>query len=414
MSTSAAIADPLLRRAFGWQGRHSVPRRTVQVRLDPSRLRMPVSQRDCAISRRTVMNMWVEPVRRSLPVCAVAVMISPTLPSTGARGANRLPFREAHETLNEMVSHTYHELHSRLKIALACNALIILAEFVGGFLTNSIGLIGDAGHNLVDQGSLFLALYAHILTARPATDARTFGYHRAGIVAAFLNSFILILTAVGITLVSVQRLMTPVQIPGGWVMLIALVSFAANLSIALLLQHGAKDDLNIRSAFWHMLSDAWVSLGVVVSGGIILLTGWSILDPLISLFVVVAIARGAWPLFKESLEVLLESTPPGVSPAQVAASIESIPGVKNVHDLHIWAVEPRLIMMTTHVQVDGDDQALTTDLLQAIRTRITTQFSIKHVTIQLETECCHPEAVHCDLNRLAGQHAPQEILHSHQ
>ncbi|MFZ1764257.1 MAG: cation diffusion facilitator family transporter [Nitrospira sp.] len=312
-----------------------------------------------------------------------------------------------------MVPHTYHELRSRLRIALALNAVIIVAEFVGGFLTNSIGLIGDAGHNLVDQGSLFLALYAHILTARPATDSRTFGYHRAGIVAAFLNSFILLLTAVGITIMSAQRILTPVPIPGGWVMLIALISFVANLSIALLLQHGAKDDLNIRSAFWHMLSDAWVSLGVVVSGGAIMLTGWSVLDPLVSLFVVVAIIRGAWPLFKESLEVLLESTPPGVSPAQVAATIESIPGVKNVHDLHIWAVEPRLIMMTTHVQVDGDDEALTSELLHTIRERITTDFGIKHLTIQLETECCHPEAVHCDLSKLHDQHSHPEFLHSH-
>ncbi len=312
-----------------------------------------------------------------------------------------------------MVPHTYHELRSRLRIALALNAVIIVAEFVGGFLTNSIGLIGDAGHNLVDQGSLFLALYAHILTARPATDSRTFGYHRAGIVAAFLNSFILLLTAVGITIMSAQRILTPVPIPGGWVMLIALISFVANLSIALLLQHGAKDDLNIRSAFWHMLSDAWVSLGVVVSGGAIMLTGWSVLVTLVSLFVVLAIVRGAWPLFKESLEVLLESTPPGVSPAQVAATIESIPGVKNVHDLHIWAVEPRLIMMTTHVQVDGDDEALTSELLHTIRERITTDFGIKHLTIQLETECCHPEAVHCDLSKLHDQHSHPEFLHSH-
>ena len=256
-----------------------------------------------------------------------------------------------------MVPHTYHELRSRLRIALAFNAVIIVAEFVGGFLTNSIGLIGDAGHNLVDQGSLFFALYAHILTAQAGhrrADLRLSSSRDRGSLSQFLHP-------------DPHRdrhharqlsngIMTPVQVPGGWVMLIALVSFAANLSIALLLQHGAKDDLNIRSAFWHMLSDAWVSLGVVVSGGVILLTGWWILDPLVSLFVVVAIARGAWPLFKESLEVLLESTPPGVSPAQVAAAIESIPGVKNVHDLHIWAVEPRLIMMTTHVQVDGDDQ----------------------------------------------------------
>lgn len=311
-----------------------------------------------------------------------------------------------------MVPHTYHELRSRLRMALALNALVIVAEFVAGFLTNSIGLIGDAGHNLVDQGSLFLALYAHILTERPATASRTFGYHRAGVVAAFLNSFLLLLTAAGILLVGAKRMMEPVPIAGGWVMIVALVSFAANLGIALLLQHGAKDDLNIRSAFWHMLTDAWVSLGVVASGAAIMYTGWSILDPLISVLVVAAILKGSWPLFKESLEVLLESTPPGVSPAHVAAAIEAMPGVKNVHDLHIWAVEPRLIMMTSHIQVE-DEASLTNDLLHAIRTKVSTEFGIKHLTIQLETQCCHPDAVHCDLNRLAAQHALPEIQHSH-
>jgi cobalt-zinc-cadmium efflux system protein len=307
---------------------------------------------------------------------------------------------------------SYAELRSRLRIALAVNAAIILAEFAGGLWTNSIGLIGDAGHNLIDQGSLFLALYAHILTARPATESRTFGYHRAGIVAAFLNSFILLLTAFGLTLVAAQRLMAPVPVPGGWVMAIALVSFLANLSIALLLQHGAQDDLNIRSAFWHMLADAWVSLGVMISGGAMILTGWWFLDPLVSLFVVVAIVRGAWPLFKESLEVLLESTPPGISASHVATAIESMPGVRNIHDLHIWAVEPRLIMLTCHIQVDGGDSAVTAILLQSIRSRIAKDFGIHHATIQMETECCHHDAVHCDLSRLT-QHAHTEALHHH-
>ncbi|WP_447602420.1 cation diffusion facilitator family transporter [Nitrospira sp. Nam80] len=312
-----------------------------------------------------------------------------------------------------MSTPSYAELRSRLRIALAVNAAIILAEFAGGLWTNSIGLIGDAGHNLIDQGSLFLALYAHILTARPATESRTFGYHRAGIVAAFLNSFILLLTAFGLTLVAARRLMAPVPVPGGWVMAIALVSFLANLSIALMLQRGAQDDLNIRSAFWHMLADAWVSLGVVVSGGAMIVTGWWFLDPLVSLFVVVAIVRGAWPLFKESLEVLLESTPPSISASHVAATIESMPGVRNVHDLHIWAVEPRLIMLTCHIHVDGDDSAVTGILLQSIRSRIAKDFGIHHATIQMETECCHPGAVHCDLSRLT-QHAPHpKALHHH-
>jgi cobalt-zinc-cadmium efflux system protein len=312
-----------------------------------------------------------------------------------------------------MPTASYAELRSRLRIALAVNAVIILAEFAGGFWTNSIGLIGDAGHNLIDQGSLFLALYAHILTARPATESRTFGYHRAGIVAAFLNSFILLLTAFGLTLVSIERLMTPVPVPGGWVMAIALVSFLANLSIALLLQHGAQDDLNIRSAFWHMLADAWVSLGVMVSGGVMIVTGWWFLDPLVSLFVVAAILKGAWPLFKESLEVLLESTPPGISASHVAAVIESIPGVKNVHDLHIWAVEPRLVMLTCHVQVEGDDSALTDMLLSSIRNRIAKDFGVHHLTIQMETQGCHPIAVHCDLSRLAEHAGQTEVLHHH-
>ena len=308
---------------------------------------------------------------------------------------------------------SYGQLRSRLSLVLALNAAIIVAEFIGGWILNSIGLMSDAGHNLVDQGALFLALYAHLLTARPATEARTFGYHRAGIIAAFLNSFVLLLTAVGITLVGLKRLLQPIPVDGGWVMAIAALSFAANLSIALLLQRGAKDDLNIRSAFWHMLGDAWVSLGVVISGGAILFTGWTVLDPLVSLLVVVAIAKGAWPLFKESLEVLLESTPPSISATHVAATIEAIPGVKNVHDLHIWAVEPRLIMMTCHILVDGDDSAMTNDLLHAIRAKVSADFGIKHLTIQMGTTCCHPDEIHCDLTTLAKQHQDEGLLHVH-
>lgn len=316
---------------------------------------------------------------------------------------------------NEMTSlASYEHLRSRLHLALGLNAIVIVAEFGVGFALDSIGLMSDAGHNLVDQGSLFLALYAHLLTARPASDARTFGYHRAGVITAFLNSFILLLTALGIAVIGLNRLLHPVPVDGGWMMVIAALSFAANLSIALLLQHGAKDDLNIRSAFWHMLGDAWVSLGVVASGGAILLTGWTILDPLISLLVVGAILHGAWPLFRESLDVLLESTPPTISPAHVAAAIERTPGVRNVHDLHIWAVEPRLVMLTCHVLVDGGDDTVTTALLHTIRARITADFGIHHMTIQLGTHCCEPDSVHCDLTKLpAHPSAADASAHPH-
>ncbi|ULA65035.1 MAG: Cobalt-zinc-cadmium resistance protein CzcD [Nitrospira sp.] len=308
---------------------------------------------------------------------------------------------------------SFEHLRSRLYLSLALNALIITAEFIGGFLLDSVGLMSDAGHNLVDQGSLFLALYAHILTRRPASDTRTFGYHRAGVIAAFLNSFILVLTAAGIALVGLQRLLHPVPVDGGWIMAIAAMSFVANLSVALLLQQGAKDDLNLRAAFWHMLGDAWVSLGVVLSGGAIMLTGWTVLDPLISLLVVGAILHGAWPLFKESLDVLLESTPPTISASRVVSTIEAMPGVKNVHDLHIWAVEPRLIMLTAHVLVNGDDATLTNALLRSIHDRIAADFGIKHMTIQLETHCLDPDDIHCDLTKLTDRHSPLEALTHH-
>jgi len=307
---------------------------------------------------------------------------------------------------------TYTHLRSRLHLALGLNAIVIAAEFIGGLVLNSVGLIGDAGHNLIDQGALFAALYAHILTARPATEARTFGYHRAGIITALLSSFVLLFTALGITIIGVKRLMYPVSVNGGWVMAIAALSFAANLGIALLLQHGAKDDLNIRSAFWHMLADAWVSLGVILSGGAILLTGWTMLDPLVSFLLVAAILRGAWPIFRESLEILLESTPPGVSASNIAGTIEAIPGVDNVHDLHVWAIEPRLVMLTCHVLVDENHGAFTSELLKNIRGRIAEDFGITHITIQLETHCAHKDAIHCDLTTLVGQHRTDH-LHAH-
>lgn len=302
----------------------------------------------------------------------------------------------------------HHNLKRRLYIALGLNALVILGEFIGGWLINSVGLMSDAGHNLIDQGSLFLALYAHILAARPSTENRTFGYHRAGIIAAFTNALVLLILALVIGYLALQRLFEPVSVPGGMVLIIALVSFAANYGIAYMLQHSAHDDLNIRGAFWHMLADAWVSLGVAASGAVILLTGWLLIDPLISLVIMGVIVHGTWPIFRESLEVLLESTPPGIKTAHVVEAIERIDGVNNVHDLHIWAVEPRLVMLTCHVVVDGDDSQITNELLSTIRQRVASEFGIKHLTIQMETETCNAGEVHCDLNQLTPDRASLE------
>ncbi|MFA9562772.1 MAG: cation diffusion facilitator family transporter [Nitrospirota bacterium] len=304
-------------------------------------------------------------------------------------------------------------LTNRLKLGLVLNGIIILAEFIGGYWTNSLGLMSDASHNLIDQGSLLLALYVHILAGQPATEERTFGYHRAGTIAAFLNSLTLLISGLIIAGIAFYRIMTPIEhIPGLWVMGIAGVSMIANFGVAWLLQQGAKNDLNIRGAFLHMMMDAWVSLGVIFCGLGIALTQLTILDPLISLVLVVVIVKGSWPLFRESLDILLESTPPHLNTSTIVTSIEDIPGVKKVHHLHIWSVEPRIIMLTCHVLVDTEIVPDKDQLLQPIQSLLLSKFGIHHLTIQLETECPETGDLHCNLNHLTKESSPQPS-HAH-
>ncbi len=306
-------------------------------------------------------------------------------------------------------------LTRRLKLGLALNGIIILAEFIGGYVTNSLGLISDASHNLIDQGALLLALYAHILSSRPATEERTFGYHRAGTIAAFLNSLTLLLTGLIISGFAVYRLVTPLEhIPGFWVMGIATISMVANFGVAWLLRQGAKNDLNIRGAFLHMMMDAWMSVGVILCGLGIALTNLTILDPLISLVLVVVIIKGSLPLFRESLDILLESTPPHLNTSKIVESIESIPGVQKVHDLHIWSVEPRIIMLTCHVLADTDTVPDKDQLLQPIQKLLESQFGIHHQTIQIETTCPETDDLHCNLNHLTQESSDELTLpHAH-
>lgn len=305
----------------------------------------------------------------------------------------------------------------RLKLGLALNGIIILAEFLGGYAINSLGLMSDAGHNLIDQGSLLLALYAHILAAQPATEYRTFGYHRAGTIAAFLNSLLLILTGAGIGVIALTRMFSPVDVPGLWVMGIAGVSLIANLAVAFLLRRGAEEDLNIRGAFLHMMMDAWMSLGVIICGLGIVLTGLTILDPLVSLILVMVIVKSSWPLFRESLDILLESTPPHVTTSDIVATIEEIPGVKKVHDLHIWSVEPRIVMLTCHVLVDTHIAPDKDQLLSPIQSTLTSKFGIHHMTLQLETTCPETDDLHCNLRYLTdttpGKEPVLPHLHRH-
>lgn len=290
-------------------------------------------------------------------------------------------------------------LKRRLHAALWLNALVLAAEVGVGLHIRSIGLLSDAGHNTIDQGALFLTLYAHILSMRPASARWTFGYHRAGIVSAFLNAFLLLLMAAGLAGLAGWRLLHPEAVAGGWMAGAAVVSFFANLGIALLLRSHAEGDLNIRSAFWHMLGDAWVSFGVVASGLAILATKLYFLDPLISLVIVAVVVKGAWAIFRESMEILMEATPAGLPIDALAAELRGLPGVGGVHDMHAWTLKSGLPLLTCHLATSEADAAGRERVLRAVREHLLSRYGIEHSTIQI-SDAPPSDGMQCALGNL--------------
>ncbi len=240
------------------------------------------------------------------------------------------------------------------------------------------------------------------MSATPATATRTFGHHRIGILAAFVNAVVLIIISLGIVALATYRLLNPVPLPGLLMFGIAVFSFVGNLSIALLLRTEAKDNLNVRAAFWHNLGDAWVSLGVILAGVLVALTGWSLLDPLMSVGIAGVIVWGAWGVLRESTHILREGVPTHLQNPRIAAAIGRLPGVLGVHDLHVWGVDANLPSLTCHVLIAESDSAEV--VLRRVRHEIATTFNIRHMTIQIETHCCHPDTLHCNLRAVYESH----------
>jgi cobalt-zinc-cadmium efflux system protein len=176
---------------------------------------------------------------------------------------------------------------------------------------------------------------------------------------------------------------------------IALFSFAGNLSIALLLRKEAHGDLNVRAAFWHNLGDAWVSFGVIATGLLVAAIGWTLLDPLVSVVIAAVILWGAWSILRESAVILLEGVPSQLDAAQIAEGLGQLPGILNIHDLHVWALDAHLPSLTCHVLIKDGDEA--ESVLRTVRRFLVHQFGIKHMAIQVETACCHPEELHCNV-----------------
>ena len=276
-----------------------------------------------------------------------------------------------------------HEDSSRLRLALAITAALLIAEVVGGLLSNSIALLADAGHMLTDVAALGLSLFVAWFAHLPRTSHRTYGYLRWEILAALINGVTLLLLSAWIIWESFARFANPEPVTGGVMLVIAALGLAANVAAARVLHPSSGSSLNVRGAYLHVVSDMLASVGTVVAAVVIWATGWLAADPLASLFTTALIIRGAWNLVRESVDVLLESAPAHCPPGAVRAQLEAIPGIESVHDLHIWSVSSGMVAMSAHAVVREPErqQHVLEHIHDAMRL-----FGIEHVTVQLERE----------------------------
>jgi cobalt-zinc-cadmium efflux system protein len=275
----------------------------------------------------------------------------------------------------------------RMGIAVALNISFVIIEVCFGFLSNSVALIADAGHNLGDVLGLICAWTAVMLSRRPPGGQFTYGLGRSSVLAALTNAVLLLLACGAIAWEAVGRITAPPAVAGGIVMGVASVGIVLNGISAWLLHAGSHDDLNRRSAFLHMLGDAAVSAGVLVSGAIIMATGWSWLDPVVSLLIVAVILLSTWGLLRDSVHLSLDGVPSGVNSTAVLSYLADQRGVTDVHDLHIWALSTTSVALTAHLVVPDhrSDDSLLCDLTPMLKKR----FRIDHATLQIERDRCH-------------------------
>lgn len=275
----------------------------------------------------------------------------------------------------------------KLRLALALTLAVLLIELAGGLLSHSLALLSDAGHVLTDVFALGLAWFAVEQSNRPADHRRSYGYQRVGLLAALVNAVTLIVIVLAIGYEAVQRLMTPQQVHGGIVIASALAGIAINAFVILTLRGGGQN-LNLRAALLHVTGDVAASVGVVIAGLVIVLTGWLYIDPLLSLAIAALIAFGAWRIVRETVNLLMEGTPADIDLPAVSAEITKTAHVVGVHDLHVWALSSETTALSMHVVVDevslGDAEHVVRDLER----RLCDRFGIGHTTIQIEN--CHP------------------------
>jgi cobalt-zinc-cadmium efflux system protein len=285
-----------------------------------------------------------------------------------------------------------------LKTALALTLVILVVEFAGGLISHSLALLSDAGHVLTDVFALGLAWFAVEQSKRPADQRRSYGYQRVSILAALVNSVSLIVIVIAIAYEALHRLASPEPVQGVVVIVTALVAIAIN-SFVIFGLRGQKKSLNMRAASLHVAGDIGASAGVVLAGAVILLTGWLYIDPILSLGIAALIAFGAWRIVRETVNLLLEGTPPEIDVSAVTKEIKRTSQVVSLHDLHVWALSSEDMALSVHVVVDDCSLGDAEHVVRDLEGRLCDHFAIGHTTIQVES--CHPCG---EIHHGAGEH----------
>ena len=286
-----------------------------------------------------------------------------------------------------------------LIFALIITAVIFFVELFGGLISNSLALTSDAGHVLTDAMALTMALLAAVFAARPSNKERTYGFYRLEILSSLLNGSLLTLISRYIFYQAYQRFINPSEVQSVLMLAIAFIGLLANALAALILSRSSRENLNVRGAFLHVLSDLGASFGVILGGLIIYFTGWYVIDPVLGILIGILILRGAVGLVSESVNILLEAAPAEIKVEDVAATIKEVKGVNSIHDLHIWSITSGLNSISAHIIINDAETERASEIIEEINSKLKAEYKISHSTFQTECESC-PEGLICKMEPL--------------
>lgn len=276
----------------------------------------------------------------------------------------------------------------RIFLSIALTGLIFLAEFIGGLWTGSLALLSDSAHVFMDVFALVLSYLAIRIATRPANDRHTYGYHRMQVLAALANGATLLLISFEILKEAISRFQNPTTITAGPMLIIAVIGLVINVIVALVLREHDHEDLNTRSAFLHVLGDALASVGVIGAGIAIYFTGLTWIDPLVSILISILILFSSGRLLKETIHILAEGIPEGMTASGVAKTIQAVNGVAGIHDLHIWTVTPGYVALSAHVILEDQKLSDSENIMLELKKRLDNEYEIEHTTIQFECNSC--------------------------